>query len=282
MDATEREERLLTMVNALAQEAMELPGPERAAFIRGRIVEVADTLAQASASNPEAIALIREFADQLQQWTTAQVRLLEQSRKADKRGSGFLKSLVRRGLKGVKLVISDAHEGLKHAIAKVMGATWQRCRVHWVRNALAHVPKGQHIVVAAAIRQAFLQPDRESASQSWRHVADQLRPRWPKLGTLMDESETDVLAYMSFPAAHRTKLHSVNPLERLNKEVKRRADVVGIFPNEAAILRLIGAVLLEQNDEWQLQARYMQVEAMTEFTLIDPTAEIAALPAKAA
>jgi transposase-like protein len=196
--------------------------------------------------------------------------------------SGFLKSLVRRRLKGVKLVISDAHEGLKHAIAKVMGATWQRCRVHWVRNALAHVPKGQHTVVAAAIRQAFLQPDRESASQTWRHVADQLRTRWPKLGTLMDESETDVLAYMSFPASHRTKLHSVNPLERLNKEVKRRADVVGIFPNEASIIRLIGAVLLEQNDEWQVQARYMQVEAMTEFTLIDPTAEITALSAEAA
>jgi transposase-like protein len=197
--------------------------------------------------------------------------------------SGFLRSLMRRGLKGVKLVISDAHEGLKHAIAKVMGATWQRCRVHWVRNALAHVPKGQHTVVAAAIRQAFLQPDRESASQTWRHVADQLRTRWPKLGTLMDESETDVLAYMSFPASHRTKLHSVNPLERLNKEVKRRADVVGIFPNEASIIRLIGAVLLEQNDEWQLQARYMQVEAMTEFALSDPPAEItASLPPKAA
>ena len=196
--------------------------------------------------------------------------------------SGFLKSLVRRGLRGVKLVISDAHEGLKHAIAKVMGATWQRCRVHWVRNALAHVPKGQHTVVAAAIRQTFLQPDRQSASQTWRHVADQLRPRWPKLGTLMDNTETDVLAYMSFPAAHRTKLHSVNPLERLNKEVKRRADVVGIFPNEASIIRLIGAVLLEQNDEWQLQARYMQVEAMTEFTPIDPPAEITALQPKAA
>ena len=197
--------------------------------------------------------------------------------------SGFLKSLVRRGLRGVKLVISDAHEGLKHAIAKVMGATWQRCRVHWVRNALAHVPKGQHTVVAAAIRQAFLQPDRESASQTWRHVADQLRARWPKLGTLMDESETDVLAYMTFPAPHRTKLHSVNPLERLNKEVKRRSDVVGIFPNEGSIIRLIGAVLLEQNDEWQLQARYMQVEAMTEFALSDPPAEItASLPPKAA
>ena len=141
----------------------------------------------------------------------------------------------------------------------------------------------QHTVVAAAIRQAFLQPDRESASQTWRHVADQLRARWPKLGTLMDESETDVLAYMTFPAPHRTKLHSVNPLERLNKEVKRRSDVVGIFPNEGSILRLIGAVLLEQNDEWQLQARYMQVEAMTEFTLSDPPAEItASLPPKAA
>ena len=197
--------------------------------------------------------------------------------------SGFLKSLVRRGLRGVKLVVSDAHEGLKQAIAKVVGATWQRCRVHWVRNALAHVPKGQHTVVAAAIRQAFLQPDRESASQTWRHVADQLRARWPKLGTLMDESETDVLAYMTFPAPHRTKLHSVNPLERLNKEVKRRSDVVGIFPNEGSIMRLIGAVLLEQNDEWQLQARYMQVEAMTEVALSDPPAEItASLPPKAA
>jgi putative transposase len=195
--------------------------------------------------------------------------------------SGFLKSLVRRGLRGVKLVISDAHEGLKAAIAKMMGATWQRCRVHWVRNALAHVPKGQHTVVAAAIRQAFLQPDRESASQTWRQIADQLRARWPKLGTLMDESETDVLAYMTFPAPHRTKLHSVNPLERLNKEVKRRADVVGIFPNEGSIVRLIGAVLLEQNDEWQLQARYMQVEAMTEM-LTDSPAEITALPPKAA
>src|SRR5215217_3860955 len=193
----------------------------------------------------------------------------------------FLKSLVRRGLRGVRLVVSDAHEGLKAAIAKMMGATWQRCRVHWVRNALAHVPKGEHTVGAAAIRQAFLQPDRESASQTWRHVADQLRARWPKLGTLMDESETDVLAYMTFPASHRTKLHSVNPLERLNKEVKRRADVVGIFPNEGSIVRLIGAVLLEQNDEWQLQARYMQVEAMTEM-LTDSPAEITALPPKAA
>jgi transposase-like protein len=133
-----------------------------------------------------------------------------------------------------------------------------------MRNALAHVPKGQHSLVAAALRQAFLQPDRAAAGQMWRQVADQMRERWRKLGALMDESEHDVLAYMNFPPPHRTKLHSTNPLERLNKEVKRRADVVGIFPNEESILRLIGAVLLEQNDEWQLQHRYMQVEAMAE------------------
>jgi len=196
--------------------------------------------------------------------------------------SSFLKSLVRRGLKGVKLVISDAHEGLKLAITRVLKATWQRCRVHWIRNALAHVPKGQHTMVAAALRQAFLQPDAEAARQTWRHVADQLRERWPKLAALMDESEADVLAYMSFPTQHRAKLHSTNPLERLNKEVKRRADVVGIFPNEASIIRLIGAVLLEQNDEWQLQHRYMQVEAMAE--LYTPLAEPnpAQIPPKAA
>jgi putative transposase len=192
--------------------------------------------------------------------------------------SDFLKGLVKRGLKGINPriksgeVISDAHEGLRLAITRVLGSTWQRCRVHWMRNALAHVPKGQHTMVAAAIRQAFLQPDAEAAHQTWRHVADQLRPRWPKLAALMDDSEHDVLAYMTFPFQHRTKLHSTNPLQRLNKEVKRRADVVGIFPNEASITRLIGAVLLEQNDEWLLQHRYMQIESMAELTppLIDP------------
>ena len=119
-------------------------------------------------------------------------------------------------------------------------------------------------MVAAAIRQAFDQPDREQAGETWRHVADQLRKRWPKLAEPMDETETDVLAFMSFPAQHRTKLHSTNPIERLNKEVKRRADVVGIFPNEDSITRLIGAVLFEQNDEWQTQHRYMQVEAFAQ------------------
>jgi transposase-like protein len=183
----------------------------------------------------------------------------------------FLKSMLRRGLRGVKLVISDAHEGLKAAIRRVMGASWQRCRVHWMRNALSYVPKAQQSMVSAALRQAFIQPDRPNASQTLRHVADQLRAKWPKLGAFIDESEADVLTHMDFPVQHRTKIHSTNPLERLNKEVKRRADVVGIFPNEGAIIRLIGAVLLEANDEWQLQHRYMQAEAMTEFTppLID-------------
>ena len=135
-------------------------------------------------------------------------------------------------------------------------------RDRWMRNALAYVHKTQQSMVAAALRQAFIQPDRAQASQMLRHVADQLRQKWSKLAAFIDDSEADVLSYMDFPEPHRGKIHSTNPLERLNKEVKRRADVVGIFPNEAAIIRLIGAVLLEQNDEWQLQHRYMQVEAM--------------------
>lgn len=187
--------------------------------------------------------------------------------------STFLKGLLKRGLRGVKLVISDAHEGLKGAIRRVMGpnASWQRCSVHWLRNALAYVPKGQQTMVAAALRQALLQPDQEGAHRVWRSAADQFRARWPKLGAFMDDSEHDVLAFMAFPVQHRAKLRSTNPLERLNKEVKRRADVVGIFPAEASIVRLIGAVLLEANDEWATQNRYMQVEPMAE--LLPPTIE---------
>lgn len=196
--------------------------------------------------------------------------------------SAFLKTLLRRGLKGVKLVVSDAHEGLKGAITRVMGATWQRCRVHWMRNALAYVPKAQTSMAAAALRQAFLQPDAETAHKTFRHVAEQMRARWPKLAAFMDNSEHDVLAYMGFPAQHRTKLHSTNTLERLNKEVKRRADVVGIFPNEQSIIRLIGAVLLEQNDEWQTQNRYMQIEGMAELTAPALIAEQTTIPPQAA
>jgi putative transposase len=176
---------------------------------------------------------------------------------------GFLRGLEQRGLAGVKLVISDAHEGLKAAIRQVFKASWQRCRVHFMRNALAYVPKGQHSMVSAAIRTVFAQPTPDAASAAWRHVADQLRPRFPKLAALMDDAEADVLAYKTFPAAHWPKLHSTNPIERLNKEVKRRADVVGIFPNEASITRLVGAILMEQNDEWQLQHRYLTLETIT-------------------
>ena len=178
--------------------------------------------------------------------------------------ASFLKSMLRRGLAGVKLVISDAHEGLKAAIRRVTGASWQRCRVHWMRNALSYVPKGQQSMVSAALRQTFIQPDRAGSSQTLRHVADQLRAKWPKLAAFIDESESDVLAHMDFPVQHRNKTASTNGLERLNKEVKRRADVVGIFPNEGSIIRLIGAVLLEANDEWQIQNRYMQTEVMSE------------------
>ena len=175
----------------------------------------------------------------------------------------FLRTLARRGLRGVKLVISDAHEGLKAAIAKVLNATWQRCRVHTMRNLLAQAGRQGRGVASAFIATAFAQEDAEAAKTQWRKVADQLRPKLPKLAACMDEAEADVLAYMNFPAAHRTKLHSTNPLERVNGEVKRRTDVVGIFPNEDAITRLVGAILLEQNDEWMVQrARYMTLETM--------------------
>ena len=176
----------------------------------------------------------------------------------------FLRQLARRGLRGVKLVISDAHEGIKAAVSKVLTATWQRCRVHFMRNVLAHAGKSGRRVVAAFIGTAFAQNDAEAASQQWRRIADQLRPKVPKLAKLMDDAEPDVLAYMTFPPQHRTKLHSTNPIERLNGEIKRRTEVVGIFPNEAAITRLVGALLLEQNDEWAVQrARYMTLESIT-------------------
>jgi putative transposase len=138
------------------------------------------------------------------------------------------------------------------------------------------VPKARHTVVAAAIREAFTQPDHKAATEVWRHIADQLRPRWPKLAVLMDDSEADVLAYMAFPAQHHTKLDSTNLMERPNKEMKWRADVVGIFPNEDSIIRLIGAVLFEQNDDWQSQHRYMMIEAFSQINAaqIDPLLSI--------
>jgi putative transposase len=184
----------------------------------------------------------------------------------------FLRKLARRGLRGVKLVVSDAHEGLKAAAARVLNATWQRCRVQLppfgrclrpMRNALAHAGKSGRRVVSAFIATAFAQEDAAAGQAQWRRVADQLRPKLPKLATFMDQAEADVLAYMGFPKDHWSKLHSTNPLERLNGEIKRRTEVVGIFPNEAAILRLVGALLLEQNDEWAVQrCRYMTLESV--------------------
>jgi len=175
----------------------------------------------------------------------------------------FLRGLVARGLRGVQLVTSDAHEGLRQAIGAVLhGAGWQRCRVHFLRNALALVPKAAQALVAATIRTVFAQPTAEAARQQWRQVADGFRTRWPRLATLLDEAEADVLTYLAFPREHWRQLWSTNPLERLNKELKRRTDVVGIFPNPAAVVRLVGALLAEQHDEWQIGRRYFSAESM--------------------
>ncbi len=176
-------------------------------------------------------------------------------------------------------MISDAHVGLQAAVTKVLRATWQRCRVHAMRNLLAHAGRQGRGVVAAFIGTAFTQEDASQARAQWRQVADQFSSKAPKLAAMMDDMEADVLAYMGFPQAHRTKLHSTNPSERLNGEIKRRTDVVGIFPNEAAIRRLVGAILLEQNDEWAVQrGRYMTLETMAGLS-DDP---IVKLPAVAA
>src|ERR671937_324172 len=191
----------------------------------------------------------------------------------------FLRSLVARGLSGVKLVTSDAHQGLKAAIAAVLqGASWQRCRTHYMRSALALVPKSAQQMVAATIRTVFVQPDPSSAREQWRKVADSFRGRFPKLAQLLDEAEADVLAYLAFPPEHWRQIWSNNPLERLNKEIKRRTDVVGIFPNVAAVVRLVGAVLAEQHDEWQVSRRYFSAESLAklEAPADEPLAELAA------
>jgi putative transposase len=179
--------------------------------------------------------------------------------------TAFLRRLTRRGLRGVQLVISDAHEGLKAAVAKVLHATWQRCRIHVLRNLLAHVGPAQRAMVAAAIRTVFTQENQDAARRQWRQVADGLRERFERLAKAMDEAEDDVLAYMVFHPDHWPKISSTNPLERLIGEIKRRTDVVGIFPNEAAIVRLVGALLLEQNDEWAVGRRYLSLETLATF-----------------
>ena len=168
------------------------------------------------------------------------------------------------GLRDVKLVVADDHKGLKAAATRILGATAQRCRVHFMRNLLAHAGMQGRRVVSAFVATAFAQDDADSAAAQWRLVADQLKPKAPKLAALMDEAPHDVLAYMSFPREHRQKLHSTSPLERLNGEIKRRTNVVGIFPNENAITRFVGAILLEQNDEWAVSRRYMTLESIAQ------------------
>jgi putative transposase len=179
----------------------------------------------------------------------------------------FLRKLVARGLKGVKLVVSDAHEGLKSAIKKVLtGSTWQRCRVHFMRNVLSQVPKKCQGMVSSIIRTIFAQNDQESAREQLRHVVDELRGRFPKAMEILEAAEEDILAYMAFPREHWIQIHSTNPLERLNREIRRRTDVVCIFPNRDAVIRLVGTMLMEQNDEWQVGRRYFSLESMEKLT----------------
>jgi transposase-like protein len=180
----------------------------------------------------------------------------------------FLRALVARGLRGVQLVISDAHEGLKGAIAQVLqGASWQRCRVHFIRALLAHVPKHAQAMVAATVRTIFVEPDPAQAHAQWRRIADGFRERFERVATLMAAAEDEVLAYLAFPPEHWRQIWSNNPLERTNREIKRRTDVVGIFPNAAAILRLVGLVLAEQHDEWQVGRRYLSAESLAKLAV---------------
>ncbi len=185
--------------------------------------------------------------------------------------TAFLRSLRKRGLTGVQLVVSDAHEGLKAAVRRVLtGASWQRCRVHFNRNVLARVGKAHGEMVTATIRTIFAQPDPDASRSQLRFVADRLRPQFPAVADALLDAEDDLLAYAAFPKPHWRRIWSTNPLERVNKELKRRANVVGIFPDDAAVIRLIGAVLMEQHDEWQVaERRYFSEESMKPITAAD-------------
>ncbi len=193
--------------------------------------------------------------------------------------TAFLRSLRARGLAGVQLVISDAHEGLKAAIGAVLlGAAWQRCRVHFLRNVLGRVPKGSAEMVLAAIRTIFAQPDAAAVSEQLDEIITRLAPRFPVAAAMLAEASADITAFSAFPVGHWRKIWSTNPLERVNKEIKRRTDVVGIFPNEAAVLRLAGAVLLEVHDEWAItERRYLSEGSMARLDPSrddDPTKEV--------
>ena len=183
----------------------------------------------------------------------------------------FLRQLVKRGLKGVRLVISDAHEGLRQAIEKVLHeATWQRCRVHFMRNLLSVVPKQAQETVAAIVRTIFISPDHASAKAQLREVCSMLQPKFPDAAALLEDAAEDVLAHMHFPREHRRRLHSTNPLERLHKEIKRRTRVVGIFPTRDSLMRLVGTLLAEQDDEWQVSdRRYFSLGSMAKIDALE-------------
>ena len=191
----------------------------------------------------------------------------------------FLTSLKKRGLAGVKLVVSDQHAGLVAALKRsFQGCAHQRCRVHFARNLLAHVPKSHADMVAAVFRTIFAQPDPEAVGKAWDEVRDQLTTSFPKVGPLMDEAKAEVLAFTALPKAHWRKIWSTNPLERVNKEIKRRSRVVGIFPNAAAVIRLVGTVLIDMHDEWIAgERRYPSEESMALLNTTMDTDEHAAI-----
>jgi Transposase and inactivated derivatives len=187
--------------------------------------------------------------------------------------AAFLRDLRARGLGGVRLVISDAHSGLRAGIDKVMlGAAWQRCRVHFLRNVLAKVPRGSAEMVAAAIRTVFAQPDAAAVADQLDSIAAKLGRQFPAVEAMLRDAAVDIGAFAAFPQAHWRKIWSTNPLERVNKEIKRRTNVVGIFPNEPAVLRLAGSVLLEVHDEWQItERRYLSEGSMAKLYATDNT-----------
>jgi transposase-like protein len=175
----------------------------------------------------------------------------------------FLGGLVERGLRGVRLVVSDAHSGLRKAIRGTWsGAVWQRCTVHFMRNVLARVPRAAQGFVAAALKNIFSQPTRDEARMALRKAVELLQAKHPSAAALVEEAEEDVLGYMSFPDKHWRQIHSTNPLERQNREIRRRTDVVGIFPNAPSAIRLVTMLLVEQNDEWAVGRRYFSLESM--------------------
>lgn len=188
------------------------------------------------------------------------------TRSVDERVNPILRSLTRRGLRGVKPVISDSHQRLKAAVAMVLKATWPRCETHFLRYARANAGKGQRQMVLAMINTVFARASAETTGSQWRTVTDPLRAKLHKLAAMMEKSAADVLAFMHFPKAHQKQIHSTNPLERVNAAVKRRTDVVGIFPKEAAITRLVGALLLDPSDEGSLQRRCVPLEGLLGLT----------------